>query len=56
MKKPKKKKILESCLSCGGKLTKSKVDDFGDMVFVECKPCRVIWDYVGITTDGEIGP
>lgn len=47
MKKP--KKPLENCLSCGKKLTKSKVSDFGNMLFVECKPCKVIWDYIGPT-------
>jgi uncharacterized protein with PIN domain len=40
-----KKKPMERCPNCNGKLTKTGIEDFGKMIFVECKACRIIWDY-----------
>lgn len=36
---------MTRCPSCKGKLTPSRLCEFGAMVFIECVSCQIIWDY-----------
>jgi len=37
---------MKKCPNCDQPLTRGRVDDFDAMVFLECRDCRIIWDYV----------
>ena len=46
---------MERCANCKRELVHKKLKDFGQMVFIECPECGIIWDYIpGIRTQGVL--
>jgi transcription elongation factor Elf1 len=40
-----KKKPMKRCPNCNKKLSHTGIQDFGKMIFIECKACKIIWDH-----------
>jgi hypothetical protein len=34
------------CPNCENRLTPARLCEFGNMAFLECDPCRIIWEYI----------